>query len=68
MPVVDGKFVEWRTKEQLPDGRWQHFCIRCNAPHNVERMFKDAFDYKVRCGNCEVPEVGMQRAPVSYWD
>lgn len=48
----------WRSKEQLPDGRWQHYCIRCNKPHTEERLYGDSFDYKIRCEECE-----KQKAP-----
>ncbi len=42
----------WRRKEQLPDGRWQHYCIRCNAPHTEERLFESDFKFEVMCEDC----------------
>lgn len=53
MPIINGQVVPWRTKELLPDGRWQHFCSKCNAPHTQERWFNDPFDYKLPCEKCD---------------
>jgi len=59
----------WRRKEQLPDGRWQHYCIRCNKPHTEARFYEDDFTFRVRCEECE-----KQKAPTftnltkSHWE
>lgn len=65
MTIVNGQVVPWQQKELLPDGRWQHYCVGCNQPHNIERMFRDSFDYRVRCDDCEFPDLGFQRLKTS---
>lgn len=57
-----------KRKEQLPDGRWQHFCVRCDKPLEEERLFQHSFDYQIKCPDCIPKFAQFQTLPVSRWE
>lgn len=61
--------MEWRTRELLPDGRWQHYCIECNKPHTARNIYAADFDFKGMCDECYAHhQPRFQRLSVSQWE
>ena len=57
-----------KLREQLPDGRWQHYCYKCDVPITHERAYLDSRDVARLCPKCHDFYSQPQRLKKSFWE